>query len=86
MKYINLLILIGITGCASTPGIDITPQQVNVIVPIKCKTPVPPVPNFSFGRLKETDDIFIKSKSLLSDIKLHLAYEDELLAALKSCE
>lgn len=86
----KLLILIPIAllaACGTTqPVVKIVTQQVEVPVAIACKavTPVPPI--FNFDILTEDRDIYDKSRAILADRKLHLGYEAELLAALKSCQ
>jgi hypothetical protein len=85
----NLIILASllVIGCATTePGIKTVIQTVDVPVAIPCKTPIPVVPNFNFDKLTTDKDIFTKSQATLADRDLHLDYETELLAALKSCE
>lgn len=79
MKYIFLIIFL--TGCAATP----TTQVVKVPVPIVCSTPTPPKPDFCMQKLLKEDDLFVKTRCVLSDIIQHVAYEESLLTALESC-
>lgn len=76
-----------LSACATTqePVINTVIQKVEVPIATPCKAVVPTKPDFSFPKLKQSQDIFDKSKTLLSDRKLHLGYETELLAALNSC-
>lgn len=89
-KYLLLLAFVG--GCSTAPTFPPTetiryvPQEVKIPVPIKCQTPIPEKPDFSFPKIKEDSDIFEKVKSLLADRNLHLGYEDQLLTALQSCK
>ena len=81
----SLLILL-LAGCAHTePTIKVEIREVLVPVAIPCKSEVPATPNFKFNTIKPEDNMFDKSKTVLADRKLHLAYEEELLTALKSC-
>jgi len=87
---LNKLILIpavAILGaCAHTePVIKIEIREVLVPISVPCQAEVPVKPDFKFKALKAEDNLFDKSKTVLADRKLHLAYEEELLTALKSC-
>lgn len=87
--FVNKLLLISvlvIAGCATNPEAVVPPKEVKVPVAVPCETAIPQEPEFNFPKISEQDDIFVKVKALLADIKLHLAYEEQLLAALKSCK
>lgn len=78
-----------LVGCDTTPKVPVIKtviQRVEVPIPIPCKADIPELPDFNFDKLTENDTLFDKSKSLLADRQLHLSYEEELLAALKSCK
>lgn len=86
----NKILLISILllqGCStlSDPGIKTVIQQVDVPIYMPCKVSIPEKPKFSFDTLVVDNDIFEKTKAILSDRYLHLGYENELLVALKSC-
>lgn len=86
----NLLILvmiIALTGCASGPPPVMAPliQKVEVPIAVPCKVIVPKPPEFNFNKLTTEQDIFEKTRAILADIRLHFAYEAELLGALNSC-
>lgn len=68
------------------PTVEIRTVEVKVPVPVYCKTETPAPPKFCFKGLKESDDIFVKNRCILSDRKKHIAYEIELNAALASCK
>lgn len=75
-----------LSACATTePAVEVRIQRVEVPIAVPCKAAIPAVPEFGFGKVSPDADIFEKTKSLLSDRKLHLGYETELLAALNSC-
>jgi len=81
-----LLIVLFLAGCATDgPVIQTVIQRVEVPVAIPCKATVPTRPEFSFENLTPEQDIYEKNKSMLSDRKLHLGYETEILTALETC-
>ena len=86
---VNKILLLGvlaISGCATTePVIKVVTQEVKVFVAMPCKETVPVTPDFCFVKLSDTDDIFTQTKCLLSDRKLSIGYEVELLAKLNAC-
>ncbi len=81
------LIIVSLAGCATGPPPVLAPliQRVEVPIAIPCKTTIPKRPNFNFDSLTTEQDIFEKTRALLADIRLHFAYETELLGALNSC-
>ena len=85
-KFLILTMFIG--GCATTQPqetIRYVTQEVKIPIPVKCQTPTPEKPDFSFPKLQEDSDLFEKVKSLLADRNLNLGYEEKLLTALQSC-
>jgi hypothetical protein len=85
-KLALLSLAVILTACAHTePAIKVITKEVLVEVPVPCKAEMPVKPDFKFDTLKEEDTLFDKSKTVLADRKLHLAYEEELVTALKSC-
>ena len=87
MKFIILLSLSLLAGCATTtpPVIDVKTQEVDIPIAIPCKALVPSKPEFNFDKVTPEQDVFDKTKALLADRKLYLGYTAELLAALNSC-
>ena len=84
---IPLLFVLALSACAHTePVINTVIQKVEVPVPVPCKVEIPPPPDLNFNRLDLSSNIFDKVKALLADRILHLAYESELLVALKGCK
>lgn len=83
-----ILAIVLLAGCATTtpPGINTVIQTVEIPVAVPCKAEVPVKPEFNFDKSTPEQDIFDKTKASLADRKLHLGYETELLAALKSCK
>jgi hypothetical protein len=81
-----MTLILLLAGCATTtPGINTVIQKVEIPIAVPCKVEIPTKPVFNFGTLTIEHDIFDKTKSALADIRLHIAYEIELLAALNSC-
>lgn len=76
-----------LSACASAPAPVLAPliQKVEIPIPVPCKVDVPKKPDFNFNNLTQEQDIFEKTRAILADIRLHFAYETELLAALNSC-
>ena len=76
-----------LAACASTPVAPKTViQTIEIPVAMPCAQEVPQIPLFCFPALTDQDDIFVKVRCLLSDRKLSLGYETELLAKLKACK
>jgi PBP1b-binding outer membrane lipoprotein LpoB len=86
-KLLIAAFVLFLAGCATDtpPGINTVIQKVEVPIAVPCKAEVPVKPDFNFDKLAPEQDIFDKSKAALADRKLHIGYETELLAALKSC-
>lgn len=92
-KLFILSLILFLSACAHNetkcqecvPSVIYKTQTVNVPYPVYCKTPDPEKPEFNFPKIDPEMDIYEKTKILLADIKLHLAYETELLAVLKTC-
>ena len=86
MKYFftGTFILL-LSGCACDPVVKIQTQEVMVPVSVPCKAVVPQKPDYNFDKATADQSIFDKTKALLADRKLSAGYEEELVAALKSC-
>ncbi len=83
MKYVLIAAAIFLAGCDTMPKV---PDTVKVPIAVPCPVEVPTPPQYQFGNLKPTDNIWTKVKVLLSDRQLSIAYEEELKAALMSCK
>jgi hypothetical protein len=82
-----LVFVLFLAACAhDQPVINTVVQKVEVPVPVPCRAEIPQTPEFNFDKLDPSATIFDKSKALLADRKLHLAYESELMVALKACK
>jgi hypothetical protein len=85
-KFILIPVVLILGACAHTdPVIKAEVKEVQVPISVPCKADIPAKPGFKFKSLNPDDNLFDKTKTLLADRKLHLAYEEELLTALKSC-
>jgi hypothetical protein len=80
-----IIIIIFISGCATTEQPKIQIQRIEIPISVPCSVDIPPPPELNFSKLDQTRSIFDKSKALLADRELQLGYETELLAALQSC-
>lgn len=86
MKLIYIPLILVLTGCSSfLPNEKIVDHNVLVTIPCKVTPPVKPVMPFTDGGNKK-DNIFVKSKKTLAEIKLRQAYEVQLEAAVESCK
>jgi hypothetical protein len=86
-KLLILGLFIFLSGCATKePTINTVIQKVEIPIAVPCKVETPVRPEFNFDKLSVDQDLFEKTRALLADIKLHIAYETELRAALKSCQ
>lgn len=88
MRISILVLACGIlAGCATrAPEPEIVVQEVKVPVVQPCITSVPASPKFKFAELSTSDSIETKVRVLLHDRILHIAYEQELTAALGVCK
>lgn len=90
-KLLIISSIIFLSACATTkqdPAVVtvIKTQQVDVPIPVSCKVEIPAEPKFNFNELDTEMDIFRKVQALLADRQLSIAYEQELLMALKACK
>ena len=87
LNKLTIAAMVIFLGACATDGpvISTVIQKVEIPIAIPCKAEVPSKPDFNFDKATAEQDIFEKSKALLADRKLHLGYEEELLAALNSC-
>ena len=81
-----VLVISGCAGMGTIPTVVEHTTTVEVPVAIACKTPEPPPPIYCFDTLKESDDLYTKTRCLLSDRKKSIAYEINLLVSFNSCK
>ncbi len=82
MHLFSLFALVVLAGCAHRP-IDV--HEVQVPVAVRCKVSYPRRLASCFQALPAKTPVFESVKCLLVDREQSLAYEGELLAALKAC-
>jgi len=88
--FIVLIALLVAAGCASVEeGTKVVyrTKEVKVPVEVPCKVTTPPPPiSWAMEEAKVTDSIFTKVAAALAEIEQHIAFEEELVAALKACQ
>ena len=84
MKWLTLLALAGLAGCA---GQVTEPRIVRVEVPVQvpCRTPEVAVPPWAAATLRKTDSLELKVRALLAERRQRIGYIRELEAAVGAC-
>lgn len=86
MRYSLLVVLLA--GCAATvpppPVVNTVEVKVPVLVP--CKVSLPAAPVWELSRTSADASLFELAKAAVIEIRQRIAYETELLAAMKACE
>ena len=85
-KFIVATLALLLCGCSTIPAPKVVTQTVDVPIAMPCTQEIPPAPDYCFTKLTADQDIFAKSKCLLSDRDLSMGYELELLTKLKACK
>jgi hypothetical protein len=81
------IVVLGLAGCAtSAPTIVYKPVDVKVPVEVPCKVKAPDVPKWALDGVSPGADIFVKGRAMVAELQQRIAYEDELLAAVASCQ
>lgn len=78
-RYVNIVMLCSITGCASIPK---APETVYVPVYISCVGNVPTQPDKAIPR---SDSVSEQVRALLIDLERSKAYQAELMAVIDGC-
>lgn len=90
MQINNLAIcalLCMLAGCQTPPPvIKVVTNKVEIPIPVPCAQEAPPLPNYCFGKNTINTDIYSQVQCLLSDRKLSMAYEIDLLAKFNACK
>jgi len=81
-KSALLVLALAASGCSSHPA---RINEIEVPIPVRCKVAYPVKPASCFEALPANAPVFESVKCLLVDRENSLAYEGELLAALKAC-
>lgn len=80
MRCALLALVVLVTGCATTN----VPETVKVPIAVPCKVEEPNIPTYRFA--PPYTSVFEATRDLLGDREVALAYQNELLVALKSCK
>lgn len=73
-----------LSGCFGGTTV-VRPVEVDIPIPVPCKSPEVVKPSFGLDRVKVTQGIFDKGKAALSELNERKAYETRLEAALSAC-
>lgn len=73
-------------GCSTTPEMVVRTVEVKVPVKIPCKSPAVDKPPFELDRTSVNDDLYVKGRAALVEIKQREAYEEKLRAAVAACQ
>ena len=75
-------------GCSATPEKEIVTRTVKAEVPVKvlCKAPVVERPTFELDKMSVNDDLYVKGRAAMAEIKQREAYEERLRAAVAACQ
>lgn len=79
------LLALALVGCAGQPP-QVRTVRVEVPVLVPCRTKSVAVPAFATESLKKTDSLEVKVRALLAERHQRIAYETQLLAAVKACQ
>lgn len=91
MKRLVLLLMLGVTGCATAPPpepiVKTVIQTVSVPTPVKCRPAIGPDPAYPDAdkALAGVTDVFDGVRLLMAGRALRIAREGELKAALQGC-
>ena len=79
-SLLALLALTALVGCATNQ----VPATINIPIAVPCKVEEPNAPTYRFT--PPYTSVFEATRDLLGDREVALAYQNELLVALKSCK
>ena len=79
-----LPVVLGVSGCATTP--QVVTKIVEVPVMVTCIKTTPTKPEFPFSLSQPDEDLFVLSKRAVAEIELRKGYEGELEAVLVACK
>lgn len=78
-----VMALSGLSGCSTAPT-TLTPIEVQVPVPVRCKVEFPTKP-VSIGEDNPTDGVYNRGKRILSECVDYRLYARSLEALLRAC-
>lgn len=82
--YLALTAMLVGPGCAST-AVEYKPVEVLMPVAVPCAAATPPEPEWATKSLSASDDVDVKTRALLAELKQREAYEEKLRAATAGC-
>ena len=86
MKESLLLGCLLLAGCAAKVGPQVQYVRVEVPVQVPCRTPVVAVPPWAAAGLRKADSLEVKVRALLAERRQRIGYENQIIAALVSCQ
>lgn len=88
MRWIILVMVVALAGCAGQPVAEPEPRVVRVEVPVQvpCRVKAPAVPAWAAEGLRREDSLEVKVRALLAERRQRIGYERELVAGVASCQ
>lgn len=88
MRWIIVVMLVALAGCAGQPVVEPEPRVVRVEVPVQvpCRVKEPAVPAWAADGLRREDALEVKVRALLAERRQAKGYITELQAAITSCQ
>ncbi|AGO43523.1 MULTISPECIES: hypothetical protein [Pseudomonas] len=86
MRVVLMLVMVVLVGCAGWQEDESRMVRVEVPVVVPCRVAVVDVPAWATKGLKADDDLQIKVRALLAEIRQHRGYEAKMLAAILACQ
>lgn len=75
-----------LAGCAAVPQVVEKPVEVRVPVPVPCKAPDIPEPDWPLAKIPDAASDFEFYRAALSELALRAGYEVRLKAAVAACQ
>ena len=88
MRWIIVVMLVALAGCAGQPVVEPEPRVVRVEVPVQvpCRVKAPAVPVWAADGLRREDSLEVKVRALLAERRQRVGYERVLVAAVSACQ
>ena len=88
MRWIILVMVVALAGCAGQPVAEPEPRVVRVEVPVQvpCRVKAPVVPAWAAEGLRKEDSLEVKVRALLAERRQAKGYITELQAAVQACQ
>lgn len=85
MKKLFCILLLVLSGCATTPQQVVTSTQVQVPVATTCQVAYPAAPTNYMSQVTSADSVLTKGNAAIETMLSYATYSDELLAVLQKC-